>query len=123
GPFAEHLLTLDIQPHAADSNFDGLDKQFPPHLADKMKGTLPLGGTWTPNMEAILGAQPDLILSIKAVHEKAYGDLSKIAPTVLIDKPDADWKSTLLKVGDIVGKKELAEQRIADYEKKYKAAG
>jgi len=123
GPFAEHLVTLGVKPYAADSSFDGAENQFELHLAAQMEGTVPLGGTWTPNMEAILGAGPDVILSIKAVHEKAYEDLSKIAPTVLLDKPHEDWRAALLKTAEIVGKEELAQQRIEEYEKKYKEAG
>jgi iron complex transport system substrate-binding protein len=116
GNHADHLLTLGITPHATDAG-DGNSFKDKIYLKETLSKAIPLGNTWTPNLEAILSAEPDLIISNKGVHEKAYGDLSKIAPTVLLAVPETDWRKEFLEIASIVDKVELGNQKLADYDK------
>lgn len=65
------------------------------------------------NFEKALALEPDLIM-VGNTDEKEYEQLSKIAPTIMFDTfAPLDERITLL--GDIVGKKQQAEQWLADY--------
>lgn len=118
GGWEDHLISLGIQPYAVQ------DPHPEPMIADLTKNAVKLGKVWEPNLETILQAEPDLIISISGVHGKIYGDLSQIAPTILIapEQQQKGWRETLLYVGDIFGKRDLAQQKIADYDKKAAAA-
>jgi iron complex transport system substrate-binding protein len=121
GTYADHLLTLGVKPHAIDSG-EGNSYEGKEYIKEQLKDSIPLGSTFTPNLESILAAQPDLILSNKGAHEKAYKDMSLIAPTILFENPDADWRRTLIQVGEAVGKKELAQKKVEEYEAKAASA-
>lgn len=121
GSFADDVLTLGFTPHAVDAG-EGNSFKENMYLKDKLAGAIPLGSTWTPNMEAILQAEPDLIISHKAVHEKAYADLTAIAPTVLFNPDSVTWREELLFIGEVLGNKDLAEQKLAEYDAQAAAA-
>ncbi len=52
-----------------------------------------------------------------------YQQLSKAAPTVMLKLAQTDWKEDVLKVADIMQKKEKAEAWLADYKKKAREKG
>ncbi|GGO91802.1 ABC transporter substrate-binding protein [Wenjunlia tyrosinilytica] len=84
---------------------------------DRLKGIKPVGLIAEPNLEAIDGLNPDLIISSKARDEKSYQELSKIAPTVFTETTGPDWRKNFALHADVLGRKEEAEQVVADYEK------
>ncbi|ACT03743.1 ABC transporter substrate-binding protein [Paenibacillus sp. JDR-2] len=75
----------------------------------------------TPNLEAILETQPDLIvLQQYFTDEKGYQELSKIAPTIAF-KPD-DWKTSITEIGKALGLEDKAQEVIKASEDKIASA-
>ncbi len=120
--FLDHLVALDITPVAGDSR--GANR-FVTYLDAVLKerGTVPIGDQWNPSLEAILMAQPDLILTHANVHDKVYDQLNAIAPTAayLGTEVGADgqvhrrsWDDLFRDTAQTVGKTEEAERIIAD---------
>jgi iron complex transport system substrate-binding protein len=71
--------------------------------------------------EAVASFNPDFIIigSESLVQKGLYEQYSKIAPTyVLGDTMIKDWRQTLLKIGELLNKTDLAKQAIADYANK-----
>lgn len=75
-----------------------------------------LGDLLEPNLEAIAAARPDLILSSKVRHEAIYEQLSALAPTIMSESAGAGWKDNIRLTGEAVGREEVAESVLADYE-------
>ncbi len=71
---------------------------------------LPGAGTRSdPDLDAIRAAKPDLILGSVALTPQAFGDLSKIAPTVFAGPPGAAWQDNLRTVGAATGRADAAK--------------
>lgn len=70
-------------------------------------------GSDSANLEKIMDAQPDVIVTFKGSVDTIYDELSKIAPVILIDYTDT-WEKTTMLCAQIVGKEELAEQLIQE---------
>ncbi len=68
------------------------------------------------NTEKVLELNPDLII-IATPDEKVYEELSKIAPTVVLDT-FAPIDARLMELGDILGKKQEATDWLANYANK-----
>ena len=106
----------------------GMPKDFVPHFLDKYKNTPDIqdtGAIVQPNVEQVYRAKPDLILmtSLQANH---YKELSEIAPTIHFDVDYRDSqakhieviKNHLMALGEIFGKKDLADQKAAELDAK-----
>ncbi|WP_126425193.1 iron-siderophore ABC transporter substrate-binding protein [Brevibacillus marinus] len=123
---SDFLLSVNETPHAAVSAGPN-NKEFSWYLQDRMSNTINLG--WlvnATNLEAIVDANPDLILANNAF-AKVYEQLSKIAPTIIIEPAETedgskDWRQTFLMTAEIVGKENEAKQVIAAYDEKAKQA-
>lgn len=82
-----------------------------------------LGSARELNLEAILEAQPDVIVTF-ATHgnlDQIYDQLVQIAPVVLVDY-NASWQEQTLACAEIVGKEAFAKEFIADTEAKIASA-
>lgn len=94
------------------------------YLDDQLqKLNISLSGSadFKPNPEAILEADPDLIIVQQySTDEKGYAELSKIAPTIAF-APD-DWKSSIVEIGKALGLEDKAQAVIQAYEEKLKQA-
>ncbi|WP_162241883.1 ABC transporter substrate-binding protein [Paenibacillus sp. Leaf72] len=73
------------------------------------------------DVEAFVKAEPDLILT-NVYDEKQYEHLSKVAPMYAFTDAREDWRATIRTLGDLLGKKEQAEEAIAAYDQKAAAA-
>lgn len=74
------------------------------------------------NLEAIYAAHPDIIIA-GARELRAYGQLSKIAPTICMPMDaSGDRELSLLDVGVAIGKEQEATQRLAEHRAKVAAA-
>ncbi|GAB3671138.1 iron-siderophore ABC transporter substrate-binding protein [Zhihengliuella somnathii] len=81
-------------------------------------------GTLTePDLEKILEADPDLIISADVRQGEMYDQLNKIAPTVMSESTGPTWKENVVLLGEAIGKKEEAEARVAEYEARAAAVG
>ena len=79
------------------------------YLRDALKGVSHVGLETQPNLEAIVALKPDLIIGTKSRHEKIYGQLSQIAPTVMAENV-YDFKTTLDLTAEALGKQEEGRQ-------------
>ncbi|WP_171056309.1 ABC transporter substrate-binding protein [Paenibacillus sinopodophylli] len=88
---------------------------------EQLKGIEDIGGEGTvPNMEKVLSVSPDLIIVPDFLEIKDIDSLTKIAPTVAISY-SGDVFSRLRTLAEIMGKPELAEGWITQYNAKAEA--
>lgn len=111
--YPEFLYALGVTPIAVQN----YHADYPAYLNDAFKDILKMGIAEVPNFEAILSAEPDLIIAPVWWSEKDYDQLSKIAPTVLLPQRD-NWRDELLDIADVLGKREAAEKVISDLQSK-----
>nr|WP_243734939.1 iron-siderophore ABC transporter substrate-binding protein [Paenibacillus turpanensis] len=119
----EALLALGITPVGAVKSWVG-DPWYP-HIKEKMNGVVELGTESQPNIEAIAGLNPDLIIGNKLRQEKVYEQLSAIAPTVFSETLRGEWKSNFKLYAEAINKKEDGDKIVADFDKRieeFKAA-
>lgn len=103
---------------AGTANSDAYDyTKFPSYLEDTLAGAKILGYSMqdTMDMEGILELDPDLII-ISSVQEKMYDQLQKIAPTVMIELAQINWKDDIRAFAEIFGKEAQANDWLSDYE-------
>ncbi|WP_145047416.1 ABC transporter substrate-binding protein [Paenibacillus xylanexedens] len=115
--YPEFLYALGIVPIAVQNYHD----EFPSYLSEPFSNTMKMGIGKTPNFEAIMEANPDLIIAPAWWSQKDYDQLTLIAPTVLLQGRD-DWRDELRDIAKIVNKEEQAEQVIQDLVEKEKMA-
>lgn len=111
------MLSLDA-PMVYAYDFKGyyLDEQL-----RKLNIPISESADFTPNLEAILATNPDLIIVQQySIDEKMYDELSKIAPTIAF-APD-DWKSSIIEIGKALGIEDKAQAVIDAHEDKLKQA-
>ncbi|WP_020617274.1 ABC transporter substrate-binding protein [Paenibacillus daejeonensis] len=115
-PYVEDaLLTLGVTPVLKWSLGDYVQEYLETELQDVPPVDYSSGG---PSLEAVLEANPDLIFlySTGMAADGRYEQLSKIAPTYVYEDSAGDWQGTLRKLGELLDKNELAEEKIAAYE-------
>lgn len=115
----DHLVALGIKPAAQWSVPNGIQD----YLQEELTG-IPTIAFDLP-FEAVTSFDPDLIIMAydSNVEGDKFAQYSKIAPTFTLgDKVTADWRSALLKVGEIVGKSEEAQKALDAYDAKAKEA-
>jgi iron complex transport system substrate-binding protein len=119
--FVDAAFSIDT-PIVGFVDYSGSGSKLPDYLG-KFRDTLgkdavSVGTLSQPSLEKIARLKPDLIISAKVRHEAIYGELSKIAKTVFTDTTGATWKENLRLLAKAVGKEELADTRIAEYEQR-----
>ncbi|GGD55593.1 ABC transporter substrate-binding protein [Paenibacillus nasutitermitis] len=111
--YPELLYALGVVPIAIQN----YHQDFPSYLKEPFKDTIKMGIAQTPNFEAILASNPDLIIAPSWWSDKDYDQLSKIAPTVLLPQRD-DWRDELRDIAKVLGKVEQADEVIQDLQAK-----
>lgn len=102
------------------ANSDGYDyTKFPTYLEEELKDAEILGYSMsdTFDIEAIMALEPDLIV-ISSVQEKIYDQLSEIAPTLMVNMAQVDWRTDFMHVAEVMDKETEAKEWIAEYDKK-----
>jgi ABC-type Fe3+-hydroxamate transport system substrate-binding protein len=100
-----YALELDI-PTITRSYYSNIIVQDFPGLASRLDPatTLDVGNTWEMKGEALLNAQPDLVVTLK-YWDVAIGFAKDIAPTLVIDDERAEsWRDIPRMVADLFGK-------------------
>lgn len=113
----DNLVALDIKPVAQWSVSDGASIQD--YLQDSLEG-VPTVGYDLP-LESVQKLKPDLIImdSAAMVEGDKYEQYKKIAPTYVIGKDlNNDWRDELLRVGEVFDKKDEAQAKLDEYDKK-----
>nr|WP_294492731.1 ABC transporter substrate-binding protein [uncultured Mediterraneibacter sp.] len=107
------------------ANSDAYDyTKFPSYLEDTLKGATILGYRMqdTMDIEGILELDPDLII-ISSVQEKMYDQLQEVAPTIMVELAQINWKDDIHTFAEILNKTDAADEWLADYEKKAAETG
>lgn len=73
------------------------------------------GAYGEPNLEAVTALEPDLVVGYE-IDEEYYDDLSRIAPTVLVQIFDRPLTEALADFAELIGEEERAAQLQAEYE-------
>ncbi|RZS41201.1 iron complex transport system substrate-binding protein [Herbihabitans rhizosphaerae] len=124
--YVDAALALDTEV-IAFTKYRGFGDKLPDYLAaDAAKcGTnaKAVGELAAPDVEQIYALKPDLIVSAKIRHEKYYQQFASSAPTVFSQTTGASWKDNIRLLGKALGKEQLADKRIADYESRARRLG
>ncbi|MFE9725467.1 ABC transporter substrate-binding protein [Streptomyces sp. NPDC005794] len=111
----DSALTLGVKPVGATHT--GTESGYLSYLPEeKVAGIEDVGEMMTPNLEAIAGLKPDLILTSKIRHGDTYDELAKIAPTVMTENTGYPWKENFQVHANALGKVPAAEKVIAAYD-------
>jgi iron-siderophore transport system substrate-binding protein len=124
--FVDAALSLDADV-VGYTTYRSINEGLPAYLGESLKvhgkEATSVGTLAEPSLEKIAALKPDLILSAKVRHEALYGKLAQIAPTVFSETTGAIWKDNLRLVGRSLGKEQLADQRIKEYETRAQQIG
>jgi len=83
---------------------------------EELKNTKNLGEWFEPNVEAVIQLKPDVI--IVPSNEELYGQMEKIAPTIVIDDATTSLDKRLTKIGEVLGKEKEAKELLANFYEK-----
>ncbi len=108
-------LTLGVKPVGAVESW--VQTPWYHYLRADMTGVKNLGSELQPNLEAIVALKPDLIIGAKFRHEKIYGQLSKIAPTIYVDQL-FEWKENMAVAAQALNKEDRNDAFMADWNKR-----
>ncbi|MBC6459484.1 ABC transporter substrate-binding protein [Actinomadura sp. HBU206391] len=124
--FVDAALSLDGDV-VGYTTYRSVNEKLPDYLGEAAKThgkeATSVGTLAEPSLEKIAALKPDLILSAKVRHEALYGKLAQIAPTVFSETTGALWKDNLRLVGKALGKEQLADQRLKEYEARAQKIG
>jgi iron complex transport system substrate-binding protein len=108
------LLALGVTPVGSTN---GRGQMTPPrYLAEYLTETVSVGRFYSPNLEAVLELEPDLILFGGFTDESVLAQLNAIAPTVNTLQFGESWQSHFRRVADVMNMSTEAEAFIADYD-------
>lgn len=106
-------------------NSDAYDyTKFPTYLEETLKGSEILGYSMsdTVDIEAVIALEPDMII-ISKTQEKSYSQLSEIAPTIMIELAQMDWKEDFMTVAALMDREDEATAWMSSYEAEAKTIG
>lgn len=110
-----NLMALGITPEATTTS------DYLPISAERYSNIEYLGFTKDPDMEALIGLQPDEIFIDAEFSEKlGLEKFEKIAPTHVVNLDEGTWKDQLREISTIVDREQTAEDFIAAYDAKAK---
>ena len=96
--------------------------EVPKYLADDFKDAALIGDKKSPNFEAILNVNPDLIVGTSKFPDETKAQLNKIAVTLPYSHISSNWKENLLALGEVTDKLDEANKLVSDYEEKVASA-
>ena len=119
------ILSLLGYSVAGTANSDAYDyTQLPTYLQEPLQGAKILGYSMqdTMDIEGILELHPDLII-ISGVQEKMYEQLKKIAPTLVVELAQTDWRQDVNTFARMLQQEDRAASWLKSYDEKAKKAG
>jgi iron complex transport system substrate-binding protein len=109
----DDTLALDVRP--ARAAVPGA--KLPDYLRSAGSGVSLMHPVTASDLPAVEAVHPDLILGTATGQTKLYEDLSRIAPTVMLDGSGSQWKLDLRLAGEGLGRTNDAEQLLTDYDR------
>ncbi|MGM7636932.1 ABC transporter substrate-binding protein [Bacillus sp. Hm123] len=121
--YTDALITLGVQPTGVAD--DDNPELFMDTVREQLKDYTSIGSRYEPNIEMISSLQPDLIIADLNHHKNVYDQLNDIAPTIVLDDHQADYKQMLdnyLVIAKAVGKEAEGKQRLEEHQQKMEEA-
>jgi iron complex transport system substrate-binding protein len=112
--FAEALAAMGLSPVGSVDRPSGLPSQ----LTESLKDTATVGNHSAPDFELVLALEPDLILAQAKQQADNYARLTHIAPTILLDEPEKEWRDWYHGLGEALGRAAKVDATIAAYDEK-----
>lgn len=112
--FAEALAAMGLSPIGSVDRPSGMPSQ----LVDSLKDTATVGNHSSPDFELVLTLEPDLILAQEKQQGDNYARLSAIAPTLLLNEPEKEWRDWYRALGAALGHAAEIDATIAAYDAK-----
>lgn len=119
------ILSLLGYSVAGTANSDAYDyTQLPTYLQEPLQGAKILGYSMqdTMDIEGILELHPVLYI-ISGVQEKMYEQLKKIAPTLMVELAQTDWRQDVNTFARMMQQEDRAASWLKSYDEKAKKAG
>ena len=119
------ILSLLGYSVAGTANSDAYDyTQLPTYLQEPLQGAKILGYSMqdTMDIEGILELHPDLII-ISGVQEQMYEQLKQIAPTLMVELAQTDWRQDVNTFARMMQQEDRAASWLKSYDEKAKKAG
>ena len=116
--FLDSLHNLDIDPVAIAD--DGETNKVTDVTNGEKIDYVSVGDRNEPNLEELSSMDLDLIIADTSRHSEIYEDLSKIAPTIVLDSIDSSYDEYIENfetIAKIVGKEDVAKTKIEEAEK------
>lgn len=116
------ILGYDV---VATANSDAYDyTKFPTYLEETLKDAVIVGYSMqdTMDVEAIISTNPDLII-MSTVQQKMYDTLKEVAPTIMIEMAQINWKDDIRTLASLFDREKEAEEWLKNYETEATAAG
>jgi iron complex transport system substrate-binding protein len=107
--------TLALGVHPSRAAVPGA--KLPAYLRAQGAGVSLMRPVGAGDLAAVQAVHADLILGSESGQGKLYDELSRIAPTVMIDGSGGQWKLDLRLVGEGLGRTNDAEQLLTDYDR------
>lgn len=110
--YMDYFFALDTPPVASVNAAEAMEEfaTLQPYAGSAEVMDL---GSSSANLEKIIEANPDVIVTFKGSVDTNYDELNKIAPVILIDYTDT-WEKTTRLCATIVGKEDFAEGIIKE---------
>lgn len=116
--FLDSLYNLGVNPVAIAD--DGEQTKVTDITNGESIEYVSVGNRKEPNLEELSTLDLDLIIADTTRHSKIYEDLSKIAPTIVLDSIDSSYDEYIENfetIAKIVGKEDVAKTKIEEAEK------
>lgn len=116
------LLALGVEPIGATN---GRGQMTPPRYLDEHlpEYTVSVGAFFRPNLEVILGLQPDLILFAGYSNPDVLAQLNAVAPVYNTATFAEDWRTQFLRVSAAMNMGAETDAFLADYDARVAALG
>jgi|GEM_PF-628671 len=109
------LMALGIKPAATTTS------DYLPITEERYPDVEYLGFTKDPDMEALIGLQPDeIFIDAEFANKLGLDKFEKIAPTHVINLDEGRWMDRVREIGKLVDREQTAEEYIAKYTDKAK---
>ncbi|MHA6480418.1 ABC transporter substrate-binding protein [Paenibacillus sp. strain BS8-2] len=119
--YIDHLLAIGEKPVGVnvEVRYGG---DYLPYLADQLEGVATVGSADSPNLEAIVQLDPEVILIESRTAETTYEELNKIAPTIVLGSEwldyEKDWTNDLMTIAGMYDKTDVAERAVSELQSK-----
>ena len=114
--FVDALASVGMTPVGIAD--DKAENALIPEIAVKLGDWVSVGTRKQPSLEVVSSLNPDLIIADLKRHEAVFGELSGIAPTIVLRSLENTYEDSVASmsvIGDALGLSEKMEKRIADH--------